>query len=75
MSFITHLSKLLLIVGGVNWGLVGLLHFDPIAVFLGEKSFSCCTAYILFGLAAGWLLLAMLYEAVLGPYESGKIAH
>lgn len=69
MSFITTLSKLLLIVGGINWGLIGYIHYDLIAAFLGDMTPAACTAYIIMGSAAFWLLFAMLYEALPGPYE------
>lgn len=75
MSFITTLSKLLLIVGGINWGFIGLVHFDVLAAFLGEMTTAACMAYMLVGAAGIWLLLVMLYDALLGPYERHNIAH
>lgn len=74
MSFITTLSKLLLIVGGINWGFIGLFHLDVLAAFLGEMTATACTAYMLVGAAGVWLLLVMLCDAFLGPYEPRRIA-
>lgn len=73
MPFITNLSKLLLIVGGINWGFIGLIDFDLVAAFLGEQTAASCAAYILVGSAAVWLLLVMLYDALLRPYEPSDI--
>lgn len=49
----------LLIVGGLNWGLVGLLNFDFVATIFGEMSGLSRIVYSLVGLAAvyqaiGW---------------------
>lgn len=75
MSFITTLSKLLLIVGGINWGFIGLFHLDVLAAFLGEMTAAACTAYMMVGAAGMWLLLVMLCDALLGPYQPKDIAH
>jgi uncharacterized membrane protein YuzA (DUF378 family) len=42
----------LLIIGGLNWGLVGLFDFDLVAAIFGEMSALSRTIYILVGLAA-----------------------
>ena len=42
----------LLIVGGLNWGLVGLFDFNLVAVIFGEMSALSRVIYILVGLAA-----------------------
>ena len=49
----------LLVVGGLNWGLVGLFNFDLVATLFGETSSLSRIVYILVGLAAiyeglGW---------------------
>ena len=53
------ISMILLIVGGVNWGLVGLADFDLVAAIFGEGSSLSRIVYILVGLAA----LFCLYTA------------
>jgi uncharacterized protein len=42
----------LLVVGGLNWGLVGLLDFDLVAAVLGPMSIPSRAVYALVGLAA-----------------------
>lgn len=43
---------LLLIIGGLNWGLVGLFDFDLVSYIFGDNSFLTRTIYILVGLGA-----------------------
>ena len=49
---IDWISMILLIVGGLNWGLVGLADFDLVATLFGEGSALSRLVYILVGLAA-----------------------
>ena len=55
------LARVLLVVGGLNWGLVGIFHFDLVAAIVGrhfgETSPVSSVIYTLVGLAA-------IYEAV-----------
>ena len=46
------IAMILLIVGGLNWGLVGLADFDLVAAIFGEGSTFSRLVYILVGLAA-----------------------
>ena len=43
---------LLLIVGGLNWGLVGIFKFDLVATILGPMSGLSRLVYVLVGLSA-----------------------
>ncbi len=63
------LCRLLLIVGGLNWGLVGIFKFDLVAWICGGLDFGQTNAvsriiYVLVGLAA-------VYELVLLPRMLG----
>ncbi|MDD3043030.1 MAG: DUF378 domain-containing protein [Methanosarcinaceae archaeon] len=53
------LALVLVIVGGLNWGLVGLFRFDLVAAIFGEMSALARIVYSLVGLAA----LYMVYFA------------
>jgi uncharacterized membrane protein YuzA (DUF378 family) len=55
------LSKLLTIIGALNWGLVGLLDFNLVESIFGKKSMASKIVYILVGLAGFYLL--MIYKA------------
>lgn len=45
-------ALVLLIVGGLNWGLVGLLNFNLVTTLLGEGSVLTTVVYALVGLSA-----------------------
>ena len=61
MRTLDVVAAVLLVVGGLNWGLVGIAHFDLVAAIFGMKfgatSMLSATVYSLVGLAA-------LYQAV-----------
>lgn len=47
-----NIATILLIVGGLNWGLVGLLNFDLVAAIFGTMSLISKVIYILVGVSA-----------------------
>ena len=49
------LAVVLVIVGGLNWGLVGILKFDLVATIFGDMSALSRIVYALVGLAAVYL--------------------
>ena len=54
---IDKLALCLLIVGGVNWGLVGFFEFDLVAwLFGGQTSLFSRIVYILVALSALWCI-------------------
>jgi uncharacterized protein len=57
MKAIDVVAAVLLIVGGLNWGLFGAFHFDLVAAVLGDYSALSRVVYILVGISA-------LYEAL-----------
>nr|MBD3359339.1 DUF378 domain-containing protein [Candidatus Buchananbacteria bacterium] len=46
------IALILVIVGGLNWGLVGLFNFDLVATLFGDMSAISRVVYALVGLAA-----------------------
>ena len=56
MKPLNVITLLLVIVGGLNWGLVGLLEFDLVAAIFGAGSALARIVYILVGLSALWQL-------------------
>jgi hypothetical protein len=46
------LALLLIIIGGLNWGLVGLFNFDLVAAIFGDFSIVSRIVYTLVGLSA-----------------------
>jgi len=57
MKPIDVVAAVLLVVGGLNWGLVGLLNVDLVAALFGAGSILSRIVYVLVGLAA-------VYQAV-----------
>lgn len=52
MNILNPVSLILLIVGGLNWGLVGLFDFDLVAAIFGAGSVLARSVYILVGISA-----------------------
>lgn len=50
-------ALVLVIVGGLNWGLVGLLEFDLVAALFGAVPVIAKTVYTLVGLSAVYLAI------------------
>jgi len=61
MKTLDVIAAVLLVIGGLNWGLVAIAHFDLVATIFGmrfgETSIISSAVYLLVGLAA-------LYQAV-----------
>jgi uncharacterized membrane protein YuzA (DUF378 family) len=67
MRLLSKITLVLLIVGGLNWGLVGLLDFDLVAALFGEMSALSRIVYTLVGASALWQLIP-----VFGGDEGGR---
>lgn len=63
LNTLDWIAILLVIIGGLNWGLVGILHFDLVAAIFGEMSALSRIIYTVVGICA-------VYLAVI----SGKLA-
>ena len=57
MKTMDPIAAVLVIVGGLNWGLVGIANVDLVATLLGEMSSMSRVVYALVGVSA-------LYQAV-----------
>ncbi|TCS35761.1 hypothetical protein EDC30_10960 [Paucimonas lemoignei] len=51
-SAIDWIAMALMIVGGINWGLVGLFNFDLVASLFGEQSLISRIIYVAVGISA-----------------------
>lgn len=58
MKTLDILVAVLLVVGGLNWGLVGVFGFDLVAALFGEMSTLSRVVYALVGLAAVYQALS-----------------
>ena len=57
MKKLDLLAVILLIVGGLNWGLVGAANFDLVAALFGAGTPLARIVYVLVGLAAVYQIL------------------
>ena len=51
-----RIALLLLIIGGINWGLIGIFQFDLVAFIFGSMSLVSRIVYALVGLASFWVI-------------------
>lgn len=56
LSTIDWVAVVLLAVGGLNWGLVGLLNFDLVAALFGDMSALSRIVYSVVGISAVYVL-------------------
>ena len=59
MRIVNTVTLVLLIVGGLNWGLVGLFGFDLVATLFGDMSPLSRIVYTLVGASALWQLIPL----------------
>ena len=60
MRLINQITLLLVIIGGINWGLVGLANFDLVAALFGEMSPLSRIVYLLVGISALWQVVPLI---------------
>jgi hypothetical protein len=57
MKIVNRIALILNIIGGINWGLIGLFRFDLVAwIFGGQDAVLSRIIYALVGLAAIWCI-------------------
>jgi hypothetical protein len=54
MSAVDYIAMALLIIGGLNWAMVGLFDVDVVATLFGPGSPASRIVYVIVGLAALW---------------------
>ena len=60
MKMLNMLALLLVVVGGLNWGLVGLLNYNLVTSLLGDGSMLSNIVFDLVGLSALYVAATML---------------
>jgi uncharacterized membrane protein YuzA (DUF378 family) len=64
MKTLNVVTLVLLIVGGLNWGLVGAFGFDLVASLFGSQdALLARVVYVLVGLSAVWQIVALMRPA------------
>lgn len=59
LNVLDWVALVLVVVGGLNWGLVGLLKFDLVATIFGDMSVLSRVVYGLVGLGAVYVAVAL----------------
>jgi len=57
LKVVDWIALVLVIVGGLNWALVGILKFDLVAWIFGDMSVVSRVVYILVGVAAVYMVI------------------
>lgn len=71
MKTINLITLVLIIVGGINWGLVGLFEVDLVAAIFGGRDEALSRlVYILVGLSALWQLYPLTRAAQTDEYHA-----
>jgi uncharacterized membrane protein YuzA (DUF378 family) len=60
MKALNVITLILVIVGGLNWGLVGLADFNLVSALFGDMSTLSRIVYVLVGLSAVWQIVLLL---------------
>jgi uncharacterized membrane protein YuzA (DUF378 family) len=60
MKYVDWVARVLVLVGALNWGLVGAFKFNLVESLLGADSMLTTVVYVLVGLAALWEIYALV---------------
>jgi uncharacterized protein len=60
MKTLNIVTLVLIIVGGLNWGLIGAANFDLVAALFGAGSMLARLVYVLVGLSALYQIVPLL---------------
>jgi uncharacterized membrane protein YuzA (DUF378 family) len=59
MKTLNLVTLILAIIGGLNWGLVGLAHVDVVAALFGVDTAVTRIVYVIVGLSALWQIVPL----------------
>jgi uncharacterized membrane protein YuzA (DUF378 family) len=72
MKTLDVLAAVLVVVGALNWGLVGAFNFDLVATLFGEGAMLSRLVYVLVGLAG--LFQAVQFRAIQRRWADAAVA-
>lgn len=72
MKTIDLITRILVIVGGLNWGLVGVAKFDLVAAIFGAGSLLANIVYTLVGISA---VVQVIFLSGVSKAHSSALAH
>ena len=62
MKIIDKIALVLIIIGAINWGLIGFFKFDLVATIFGEMSVISRIVYALVGISGLWGIKLLLVD-------------
>lgn len=62
MKIIDRIALVLIIIGAINWGLIGFFKFDLVATIFGEMSVLSRIIYALVGISGLWGIKLLLVK-------------
>jgi len=62
MSVIDWIAWVLVMIGGLNWGLVGIFNFNLVDWIFGAGAVLSSIVYILVGASAVWMIIMMFVK-------------
>ena len=60
MKALNLVTLILVILGGLNWGLMGVANLDLVAAIFGAGSFLTRAIYVIVGLSAIWQIVPLM---------------
>ena len=65
MEMVNKIACLLVVIGALNWGLIGFFGFDLVAFLFGINSFLTMVVYDIVGISALWCIFRYIgYKSV-----------
>jgi uncharacterized membrane protein YuzA (DUF378 family) len=64
LNVIDWIALILVLIGALNWGLIGFFKWDLVAAIFGDLSSVSRVIYALVGIAALWVIILMLPKAM-----------
>ncbi len=62
MNMWDWIAMILVVIGGLNWGLVGFFNFDLVATIFGDMTMMTRVVYSVVGLAAVYVLISAVMK-------------
>ena len=73
MMIIDKIALSVLLIGGINWGSVGIFNFDIVGwIFGGTSSIGARIIYVIVGLCALWCISLLFRESALSEEKKDR---
>ena len=69
---IDYIALILIVIGGLNWGLVGLFNFNLVTAIFGDMTLLARLVYIVVGVAALYTIIYLFKSAKSCTCSAGK---